>query len=331
VSKHDPHLLGELGVSSNEERLWRALLRSPDADTEALATTVAIASKIAVEAMGRLLEHGLVSRAGSPSGFVALDPQLSIQARIAEEQRALAERAARLAELNVSLPKFADEFYSGRARVDTDADLRIVRGIDDIREQMRLAVENAKRETRSMLTSASARAARIAIEQDMKLYGRGIRCRTLVRADLLADSELYQIWEDLSRLGDQFRSLPDLPIQMQIVDDRLAIVPVRKDETRLAAIFIREPTLVHLMTQVFDHFWLEAAPLFDHSGAKGSTPRRAERVLEMISAGATDDAIARTLGVGVRTIRRDVAELRTSLGVGTRTEIVAAAIRQGWL
>jgi DNA-binding NarL/FixJ family response regulator len=51
----------------------------------------------------------------------------------------------------------------------------------------------------------------------------------------------------------------------------------------------------------------------------------------MISAGATDDAIARTLGVGVRTIRRDVAELRTSLGVGTRTEIVAAAIRQGWL
>jgi DNA-binding CsgD family transcriptional regulator len=47
--------------------------------------------------------------------------------------------------------------------------------------------------------------------------------------------------------------------------------------------------------------------------------------------GMKDERIARALGVGARTVRRDIAELRTMLGVSSRTEIVAAAAKRGWL
>jgi hypothetical protein len=46
---------------------------------------------------------------------------------------------------------------------------------------------------------------------------------------------------------------------------------------------------------------------------------------------AEDERIGRTLRVGVRTVRRDVAELKSTLGVTSRPEIPAAAKLKGWL
>jgi DNA-binding NarL/FixJ family response regulator len=54
-------------------------------------------------------------------------------------------------------------------------------------------------------------------------------------------------------------------------------------------------------------------------------------VLELVAAGVKDERIARTLGVATRTVRRDIADLRERLGVTSRAEIVAAAVRRGWL
>jgi DNA-binding NarL/FixJ family response regulator len=44
-----------------------------------------------------------------------------------------------------------------------------------------------------------------------------------------------------------------------------------------------------------------------------------------------DESIARALGVGPRTVRRDISELKDALGVNSRAEIVAAAAKRGWL
>jgi DNA-binding NarL/FixJ family response regulator len=48
-------------------------------------------------------------------------------------------------------------------------------------------------------------------------------------------------------------------------------------------------------------------------------------------AGMKDERIARALGVRPRTVRRDIAQLRAALGVSSRTEIVTAAAKRGWL
>jgi DNA-binding NarL/FixJ family response regulator len=48
-------------------------------------------------------------------------------------------------------------------------------------------------------------------------------------------------------------------------------------------------------------------------------------------AGATDEVIARKLGIGLRTVRRRIASLMTELGVDTRFQAGVEAVRRGWL
>jgi DNA-binding NarL/FixJ family response regulator len=83
---------------------------------------------------------------------------------------------------------------------------------------------------------------------------------------------------------------------------------------------------------MFDHLWAGADPIFTDDLTEEDRPSsRAARVLELVAIGTKDERIARSLGVGTRTVRREVAELRAVLGVQSRAEITAAAVRRGWL
>jgi DNA-binding NarL/FixJ family response regulator len=54
-------------------------------------------------------------------------------------------------------------------------------------------------------------------------------------------------------------------------------------------------------------------------------------ILELLMLGAKDEAIARHLGVSLRTVRRRVADLMDDLGTGTRFQAGMEAVRRGWL
>lgn len=51
----------------------------------------------------------------------------------------------------------------------------------------------------------------------------------------------------------------------------------------------------------------------------------------MLSAGMTDAAIARTLGVSPRTVARRVGALQDRLGARSRFQLAALAAQRGWL
>ncbi|HEX5861291.1 MAG TPA: helix-turn-helix domain-containing protein, partial [Nocardioides sp.] len=54
-------------------------------------------------------------------------------------------------------------------------------------------------------------------------------------------------------------------------------------------------------------------------------------LLQQLAAGAKDEQIARVLGISLRTVRRRVADLLSELGVDTRFQAGAEAVRRGWL
>ena len=56
-----------------------------------------------------------------------------------------------------------------------------------------------------------------------------------------------------------------------------------------------------------------------------------DRMLAMLAAGLKDEAIARYLGVSLRTVRRRVATLMEELGAHTRFQLGSAAERRGLL
>jgi hypothetical protein len=127
--------------------------------------------------------------------------------------------------------------------------------------------------------------------------------------------------------GEELRIIDDLPTRLMVIGTTHAIVPEPlgfADEPRL---LVRQRALVGALTLLFELYWDRGVTLPDPGG------RLEDRVflIRQLAAGAKDEQIARTLGLSLRTVRRRIADLLIELGVDTRFQAGAEAVRRGWL
>jgi DNA-binding NarL/FixJ family response regulator len=71
----------------------------------------------------------------------------------------------------------------------------------------------------------------------------------------------------------------------------------------------------------------DAAP---RSLRRGPDPQT-RRILALLDEGLKDEAVARQLGVSLRTVQRAVREVMLRLGVSSRFQLGAEVVRRGWL
>ncbi|MGW3040437.1 LuxR family transcriptional regulator [Kitasatospora sp. NPDC001159] len=101
--------------------------------------------------------------------------------------------------------------------------------------------------------------------------------------------------------------------------------------SRRAAV-IRDFSVIRTMHNLFAGVWRRAVPV-EARPDFGSTARRefAQRILDRLNAGVTDEVAARDLSVSVRTYRRYVAEIMEQLGANSRFQAGARAAELGLL
>jgi DNA-binding CsgD family transcriptional regulator len=131
-------------------------------------------------------------------------------------------------------------------------------------------------------------------------------------------------------LGEQVRVISEVPTRMFILGETHAVLPEPigfADEPR---VHVRQRSIVAALTLWFEALWSRAAPVPDLESGEGDLDAR-QFLLEQLVAGATDEVIARKLGISLRTVRRRVAGLMTELGVDTRFQAGVEAVRRGWL
>ena len=87
------------------------------------------------------------------------------------------------------------------------------------------------------------------------------------------------------------------------------------------------PLLVAAFTAVFDDAWASGIAVPDEDIEQDPDTR----LLSLLASGFKDEAIARYLGIGVRTVRRRVAELMDDLSVHSRFQLGVVAERRGLL
>lgn len=129
--------------------------------------------------------------------------------------------------------------------------------------------------------------------------------------------------------GEQARTAP-VPMKLIIADAQRALVPSMRSYNpghELRATLIRNPLLVEALTFLFDAIWDAAIPVRTNFSA-APDPRR-QMLVSMLMTGSTDTAIAKSLGVNVRSVRRWISELMDELGVQTRLQLGAALVRSG--
>jgi DNA-binding CsgD family transcriptional regulator len=324
-------LLGRFGVPPDAEKLWRALMAGPHASVGELTSRTGLSVTEVDAATQVLLAARLVQRSAKPAGVVAIDPALAIESHIGHEERTLLDGLQELTALRAEIPAFVSDYARGRRAAGDEAGVEIIVALDDVRHQIYQASQRVKADVRSLYHTSTVESFRDSQPSEVEMLGRGVRSRSIIGAQELNDPEIYAELEKQHTRGDSFRALPEIPTRMLIYDRELAILRVEATTPQRGAIFVRVSTLIDMLVLLFDHMWSVADPVFTESNDLGAPAGRRARVLELMAIGTKDERIARTLGIGARTIRRDIADLKTTLGVSSRAEIVAAAVRKGWL
>ncbi|MFP3988950.1 helix-turn-helix transcriptional regulator [Streptomyces sp. E11-3] len=161
-----------------------------------------------------------------------------------------------------------------------------------------------------------------ALERVQPLLARGVRVRTLYQHTARHSQGIQAYKERAGSEQMEIRTLEQLIDRLIIIDRKVAYVPAREDG--LVALELRHPGLVEYLAAVFEEFWNRAIPLDDHlphvrtpDGITGIQRSIARLLIE----GHVDDAIARRLGMNVRTCRTHIAKLAATLGSGSRAQL----------
>lgn len=145
------------------------------------------------------------------------------------------------------------------------------------------------------------------------------RLRKMYRPGVLLNPSMAQHVRTLvERQNAEVRITQDDINETIIIDRRFAILAGDLRDGRRGYGVVSEPAIVQNVMSLFDAAWRSATDLAVYDAQHAELCELAPRVLELLASGCKDETAARTLGLGVRTYRRRVAELMTTLGAESR-------------
>ncbi|MFJ8311732.1 MULTISPECIES: helix-turn-helix domain-containing protein [unclassified Streptomyces] len=314
-------LLGALGIPEPEERVYLRVLARPGRSTDSIAAELTLGAESAAETLELLAERGLVRRQGVPPAWSATAPDVAVEALLLRREEELCRTRGRIGELMRTYH---------RARPPSAAGLvEMVTGRTAIAERWRSMQEGARSSV--LLFDKAPHIMRADPGAELPLLARGVRMRVVYEASTVrAPGRLAEL-RDFIEAGEEARMLPELPCKLAVVDDRWAMLPVSNGAELRGALFVRPSSLLDALVAMFEVYWHRGlrVPDADDPGRVAGDRRR--EVLTLLSAGLTDDSIARQLGVSPRTVQRWVHEVMDMLGARTRFQAGIQAARAGLL
>ncbi|WP_231629933.1 TrmB family transcriptional regulator, partial [Streptomyces clavuligerus] len=207
------HRLTDLGVSPDEELLYRALLTRPRATAAELAGAMGWDVARVRRRTGSLERRGLLTRSpGRPARYLPEPPDAAIEA-LAFQRRAEIER------VRLAAASLGQEFHALRRQPGPE--LRTVGG----REAVDRCFSRIERTTRDELLVLDLAPCPVQRE----LLARGVRCRAIYGHGSLETPEQLGACRELAGLGARSRVLAEVPLTLVVSDRRTALVPLGRD------------------------------------------------------------------------------------------------------
>jgi DNA-binding CsgD family transcriptional regulator len=316
--------------------LYRATLTDGVGQPSARACHPRLSPAELASAQDLLLRLGLVRPASAdPEALVPLAPEIALRSRLDTEAAEAARFAQRLVQCKAELEVIAGYFQHIHAEQLISDGVELVRGTPAIAE----AVENAElaaRHTACGLHPSPHTDIKRASELNSRSLQRGIAIRTVHLATHAGQPHVEPYLQNMAADGVALRLAGTLPCRMIIVDSSFALLWLAEgaegSDPSPAALIVRSAPLTQFAIRIFEHFWSTALPWVKEGGRHQAilTERRRQLLMLMMS-GLHDEAIARRLGVSVRTVRRLIADLMKELDAESRFQAGALAVARGWL
>jgi hypothetical protein len=200
--------------------------------------------------------------------------------------------------------------------VQTSADVTLVHGEDEL-----FALTWPLFSTATEVSCAAVDAHTWAASRQRVAMRQAVRpgsVRKLYRPGALLDTAQRGHLHELKRLGAVIRITPDELNETIILDRRVAILAGERVSGVRNYGVVARPEIIQSVTSLFDAAWRTAMDIDVFEARFAEVRVLAPRILEMLTSGCKDESAARTLGMGLRTYRRRVAELMTALGAASR-------------
>ncbi|HEX2133801.1 MAG TPA: LuxR C-terminal-related transcriptional regulator [Actinophytocola sp.] len=155
-----------------------------------------------------------------------------------------------------------------------------------------------------------------------ELLRRGGRLRLVLQTDVASVPEVVEYTAWLGTRNVVPRLLDHVPVRALTIDQSIGMVfegPTHR--------MMYTPSAVRSLCRFTELLWDRATPT-PESVASLPTPR-VERILRLLAGGLTDEAVARKIGVSVRTVRNDIASSMSEMSAQSRFQAGVHAAQLG--
>lgn len=313
----------DIGLTGNTDVAYRTMLRHAHWSAEQLADTLGWPEAEVAEHLERMSEDGLVTAsADEPGAFRAVEPALALPALVLRYFRSVDDSGirSRFGGVNgvVSLrARYAEQYRHSRG----------LHGFDEMAAAVERYAASANDEITFLVPRYVAGAVDFSTQLAESALRRNVRLRPIWSTALRQPGSAaeHARWLDERACGPRF--VTRIPAWAVLIDQRVAVTI---DSTGSVDIHWDERVLRDLYAAA-DRLWEQGVRVFPLGTPAGSdcAGDRLESVLSLLSDGLTDDAVARRLGVSVRTVRNDVASTMKVLESRSRFQAGAIAARLG--
>jgi DNA-binding CsgD family transcriptional regulator len=334
-------MLEAVGLTPTEEQVYRLLVRAGALSTAELCQQLALSSEQAGVVCGNLATKGLItstSEPSEPSGrFIAAPVAVAGEALLHRRFEEL--QAARL-----EFAKIAEEYCPAGSGSILDGMIEIVP-----REAVPALFEQFQRNAKSDVWTIAMPPYAVPSDKnsvEIERLACGVSYLALYTQAALEEPGAMEMIRHYVEAGEQARMQPGLAAKMAIFDGEVALMPVARWHPLAGApdsLVVRPSALLDALVELFERLWLSAVPLDSlvSNGKFGDRSRSAgggqlisaweARLLAMLLAGMTDDAIGRQLGVARRTVVRHIHQLMAYAKATNRLQLVLRAVQFGWI
>lgn len=324
--------LSILELSSNAVQIYERMLVDDEWSMCTLASVLGIDREAFDDAVAELESHQLLVRSDNGPSVRVVSPQVGLNRLLDTHESELRRRQDDLSVARRAAESLILRADDARAE-STRTILETVAAGAEIANVVSEILGDADTEVLTMLTILpSPQSLEYAASSDAALLARGVRARLIVLDGHLTRSpELVNHVERLIGLGVRVRVATTLPHRMIVVDGRTAVLPVDLRDETAGGLIARQPTLVGLALNAFEHSWQSAHEFAYEATEPADVPlnRMQLEILRLLAEGGKDDTVARRLGISARTVRRLISEASESVGVDSRFQLAAEAARRG--
>ncbi|MFJ3922115.1 helix-turn-helix domain-containing protein [Streptomyces sp. NPDC090022] len=278
----------------------------------------------------RLLQAQLLHLSpGDPAVAYAVAPDTAASRLVAPLEAQIRERQREISGIREDLGRFVPYYLERRT---TGEALEVLENVEDVRGALNRASDQCTREVLTCQPGGGGRvpeAMQEALKRDEIMLRRGISMRSLYHHTARFNGPSQAYVAAASALGAQYRTAHELFGRLIAFDRELAFIPVK--DGSWGAVVIREPSTVAYLCDIFDQTWDLATPFSNAVGQGLEEVAREihETIIRLLAAGLKDEAIARRLGMSLRTARRHIADIMEELGAGSRFQAGVAAAARG--